>query len=491
MKRIIKYTLLVGFFPTLILLHHGLWAYHFGRDLALTPPASYSIYSTSGERLEFDSATGTQLPDDFGPVEAAVIASEDTRFLARQGAFDLRAFCRATVHTLQKDPEGGSTIPMQLTRIENTWLRKPEKQPAQFLHHWLKLLTRKAIEVSFGNCALKNRGHRRVLRDYLRRVPAPTMGIEASSWAIFERPSKNLTMEEAEALVNLLPSPTKNIKKLSKTTPKWKHPYASLAVNPQLTGEILHFEAQYPIYNLCHRTLKKRRYLKDVAVIIMREEKFVTLIETTSSPTRRPWRWSSHGSIRINSISKPLTVEYLHHRYGLPITHFRDALTYSLNAPFTSRSRMIEKKPYFSFLKTHYAMHATGDWSPLGRWHCKPIELLHIAGSDKNTLSRTTKNMMHDCLTKGTGKRASRYFIFPPSAWMKTGSSPSLRGRTSEILVLGEDGSGHQILIWGLLKKNAPHHLTAGQVLAPLFGEISKELSKKKHTLYVARKPNN
>ena len=129
-------------------------------------------------------------------LKAAVIASEDQRFLQHHG-FDMQAMEKAYERNRRRGVvrRGGSTISQQLAKNlflspRRTYLRKAQEA-----------LITVVLEAVLGK--------RRILELYLNVVEwgGGIYGAEAASWHYFERPAADLEPEQAARLAVMLPRP--------------------------------------------------------------------------------------------------------------------------------------------------------------------------------------------------------------------------------------------------------------------------------------------
>ncbi|MFI4934688.1 MAG: monofunctional biosynthetic peptidoglycan transglycosylase [Caulobacterales bacterium] len=128
----------------------------------------------------------------------AAIAAEDARFCQHHG-FDLNAVEKAIQHN-EKKPQrlrGGSTISQQTAKNVFLW---PQRS-------WV----RKGFEAYFTVLVEAVWGKRRIMEVYLNTVEMGpgVYGVEAASQRYFGVSAKDLSPDEADRLVAILPSPLK------------------------------------------------------------------------------------------------------------------------------------------------------------------------------------------------------------------------------------------------------------------------------------------
>jgi penicillin-binding protein 1A len=167
------------------------------------------VYSADGTRLGIiasdilrDEVSSRQIPES---VKQATVAVEDRRFF-EHGGVDPEGVLRAAVKNVQsgKTVEGGSTLTMQLIRNtyltdERTWKRKLQE-------------AKLAEELERVHTGIK--GKNWVLTKYLNAVPYGTtggqtaVGVEAASRMYFDKPARDLDLDEAALLAGLPQAPT-------------------------------------------------------------------------------------------------------------------------------------------------------------------------------------------------------------------------------------------------------------------------------------------
>jgi monofunctional biosynthetic peptidoglycan transglycosylase len=127
---------------------------------------------------------------------AAIIAHEDAQLPYRSGAFTWdELYARAEAHLTGEEDPSGSTIPQQVAK--NLFLN-------QEMSAW-----RKAVEAGLSAELALVVDDRRMLELYVNYAQfGPTLyGVCTASWYYFDRPPRDLPVEQAVQLVGLLPSP--------------------------------------------------------------------------------------------------------------------------------------------------------------------------------------------------------------------------------------------------------------------------------------------
>lgn len=134
--------------------------------------------------------------------KAAVISSEDQRFLEHRG-FDLKAIEKAIEYNEKQEKKGStkrrgaSTISQQTAKNLFLW---PGRS-------WL----RKGLEVMYTFLIELLWSKQRILEVYLNIIELGDgiYGVEAASQLYFKKPAVNLSRDEAALLAAVLPSPRK------------------------------------------------------------------------------------------------------------------------------------------------------------------------------------------------------------------------------------------------------------------------------------------
>src|SRR5688572_23615153 len=167
---------------------------------------SSAVYAADGTRLGFIQSDEIRTPIPLQRIpesmQAATIAIEDERFYAH-GGVDYEGVVRAAFKNLEagKAVEGGSTITMQLVR--NLYVGRE------------RTLERKIREARLAEELEDRHSKRWILESYLNSVPYGTVdgqtavGVQAAAETFFDKPAKNLTLEESALLAGLPQSPSK------------------------------------------------------------------------------------------------------------------------------------------------------------------------------------------------------------------------------------------------------------------------------------------
>ena len=167
---------------------------------------SSAVYASDGTRLGFIQSDEIRTPIPLQRIpesmQAATIAIEDERFY-RHGGVDYEGIARAAFKNLEagKAVEGGSTITQQLVR--NLYVGRE------------RTLERKIREARLAEELEDRHSKRWILESYLNSVPYGTVdgqtavGVQAAAETFFDKPAKNLTLEESALLAGLPQSPSK------------------------------------------------------------------------------------------------------------------------------------------------------------------------------------------------------------------------------------------------------------------------------------------
>lgn len=137
--------------------------------------------------------------DDISPdVLDALVATEDHRFWQHAGV-DWVRMAGAFWSTAKGDPEGASTIPMQLSRNYFSELKQHS------------LLDRKISELLLARRISQSMAKKDVLEWYVNTVPfgQNSFGIEAAAQRFFSKSSADLELHEAALLVGILKGTTR------------------------------------------------------------------------------------------------------------------------------------------------------------------------------------------------------------------------------------------------------------------------------------------
>ncbi|OGY66118.1 MAG: hypothetical protein A3A04_01000 [Candidatus Harrisonbacteria bacterium RIFCSPLOWO2_01_FULL_40_28] len=163
---------------------------------------STKIFDRTGENLLYEvygEENRTVIPFEEIPRVAreATIAVEDQLFYTHR-AFDTRAIIRAAWSNIKKVrfEEGASTITQQLAK--NTFLTRE------------KTLSRKIKELLLALWLERTYSKDKILELYLNQIPygANAYGIEAASKTYFNKPARDITLNEAATLASLLKAPS-------------------------------------------------------------------------------------------------------------------------------------------------------------------------------------------------------------------------------------------------------------------------------------------
>tara|TARA_B100001765_G_scaffold215513_1_gene188268 strand:- start:10663 stop:11367 length:705 start_codon:yes stop_codon:yes gene_type:complete len=138
--------------------------------------------------------------EDMAPsVQLAVVCSEDQQF-ANHNGFDYEAIKKAYRKNKEgKRLRGGSTISQQTAKNVFLW---PERS-------WL----RKGLEAYFTFLIEQLWSKERILEVYLNSIEMGegVFGIEAAAQHWFQKPAKELTIQEASLIAAILPNPRKYV----------------------------------------------------------------------------------------------------------------------------------------------------------------------------------------------------------------------------------------------------------------------------------------
>lgn len=483
MKRSRKKTFTFVILPAVaILLYHWWWCIQFGSDLADRPP----ITVEKGD-FEFDLQTKRYLPtfEEFGEeIPKAIVESEDDRFWNRESAFDLRCVGGIAKTYLKSGKlRGGRTIPSQLAAIENPTVKAPERVAG--FRGKVSLLTRKIVEVGFGSRAIASRGHKCVLEAYLRRAPLPGMGVEATCWRAFGKPSSALATDEAVAIAALLPNPSSRLNNNSLWSDAaaargtatgvptkrsgWCHPYGSLYSLSSAEAAHIDRDLQLALFRECYR-IAERGFVRDCGGLVLDQESQVVAVVDSARPgVVRPWPTSSFGYIRVNSVVKPFIAAEIARRRG-DNNKLAHALAVSNSEYFREWAQIIGEASIQKRLDL-CGMTPREGFSATGRMWVSPLVLARSFA----VLSKDVPETGH--LLRGVlryGSAASALRAWPEldvEAFAKTGTGPE----SSNMLIIGQY-RGFTILIWEFSK--ASQELEAGELLGAPFSEIVKKLKQ-------------
>ena len=167
---------------------------------------SSAVYAADGTRLGFIQADEIRTPIPLQRIpesmQAATVAIEDERFY-EHGGVDYEGIVRAAFKNLEAGEavEGGSTITMQLVR--NLYVGRE------------RTLERKIREARLAEELEGKHSKRWILQSYLNSVPYGTVdgqtavGVQAAAQTFFDKPAKDLTLEESALLAGLPQSPSR------------------------------------------------------------------------------------------------------------------------------------------------------------------------------------------------------------------------------------------------------------------------------------------
>lgn len=187
----------------------GLFAY-FRKDLPNLKDISGS--NIGGSIRYYDKTGQTLLWEDYDAVKRipvtqdninkymqdATIAIEDKDFF-KHGGFDVRGIARAGVNDVfgSGGRQGGSTITQQLVKLTQNWTND-------------QTYTRKVKELILAVELERSYSKNEILTGYLNTAPYGNVqyGVEAASRDYFQKPAKDLTLDEAAFLAAIPKSPS-------------------------------------------------------------------------------------------------------------------------------------------------------------------------------------------------------------------------------------------------------------------------------------------
>ncbi len=217
MSRIIKFAIIIFFFPTLlgVALAYSLVNYLEIPDVkqlsTYGPRSATRLYADDGAlfaELFVEKRVPIPLKDIPPHLRNAFIAIEDVRFYHHSG-FDLRGIARAAFRNIVRQglSEGASTITQQLAR--NLFLTPT------------KSMKRKIEELILAINIERNYSKDEILNMYLNLIylGEGAYGVEAASYSYFDKRAKDLSLAEAATLASLTRSPSRSspFKNLPKT----------------------------------------------------------------------------------------------------------------------------------------------------------------------------------------------------------------------------------------------------------------------------------
>lgn len=439
------------------------------------------VRETTTGPLEFDRRLLIPLMWPGDEMAEAIVASEDSRFFEREGAFDAIAVGAALYGLLTGDGmRGSSSIPMQLARVEHPYVKTPEGVGRKLTNKWCVLGTRKALEVLLGDRALAERGHTGVLAAYCSLVPTPGTGVESATIREFGVLAEDVSSEQAVAVSALLPAPgrrTLNRIEWQEATSR-RLPGAMVSPAPLLqTGyplgallthpdAVLDIETTRRAFLVGHRLAATDDDIVDVGIIVLRGLEPVALVDTSRPGVRKPWPWAAFGSIRMNSTKKIFDASV-----ALKSSWETKSLGYALEH---------SNRPYFIHLNEAFGrgiiehcfnenglIHREG-YSYLGRCWVSPMDLARAARRCVSS-NPQLQRLLREVPRRGTAASALRTWPgLPQTAWCKTGTSP----QGKELLLVGGDND-YTILIWALTKTTTRE---AGAVLGPPFAHVLQQI---------------
>lgn len=202
LKWIFKEIALISLYVFILLLGLGLAGFSYlmaktplGNSLETRKIAQTSyIYDRTGQHLLYEIhgdenrkiISHDQIPDN---IRIATIATEDDTFYKNHG-IDMAAIIRSVIKDVKKRSleQGASTITQQLAR--NVYLNRD------------KTFRRKILEAVYAIKITKKYPKDQILDSYLNQIPygSNASGIEAASETYFNKPAKDLTLDEAALL---------------------------------------------------------------------------------------------------------------------------------------------------------------------------------------------------------------------------------------------------------------------------------------------------
>lgn len=188
LRMALRATLILGFAAVLF---SQLWV---GLYAVIDPPSTWLMRERRAAEPRFDQIW-VPLDAQIAPVARALVAAEDARFCAHNGA-DLQAMADALAANQRGGRlRGGSTITQQTAKNAFLW---PERS---YLRKALELWFSALIEISWSK--------RRTLEIYLNiaETGPGAFGVEAAARRFFGRPAADLSPAQAAAIAAALPSP--------------------------------------------------------------------------------------------------------------------------------------------------------------------------------------------------------------------------------------------------------------------------------------------
>jgi monofunctional biosynthetic peptidoglycan transglycosylase len=160
----------------------------------LPVPTSAFMLQSPVKPVQYQWVPAAQVPDT---LRQAVVASEDQKFYTHNG-FDFEAIAKALEHNEKsKRKRGASTISQQVAKNLFLW---PSRS-----------YLRKGLEVTFTVLIELCWSKERILEVYLNiaEFGPGVYGVEAAARRFFDKPSSELTPQEAARLAAVLPNPRK------------------------------------------------------------------------------------------------------------------------------------------------------------------------------------------------------------------------------------------------------------------------------------------
>lgn len=165
---------------------------------------SIRYYDKTGQKMlweDYDAVKRTPVKDEEIPeiMEKATVAIEDKDFY-KHGGFDSRGIMRAGINNVTGSSggtQGGSTITQQLVKLTQNWTKE-------------KTYSRKVKELILAVELERSYSKKEILTGYLNAAPYGdiTYGVEASMQDYFNKPAKEMTLDEAAFLAAIPKSPT-------------------------------------------------------------------------------------------------------------------------------------------------------------------------------------------------------------------------------------------------------------------------------------------
>ncbi|MEK9195893.1 MAG: transglycosylase domain-containing protein [Patescibacteria group bacterium] len=165
---------------------------------------SIRYYDKTGTKMlweDYDAVKRTPVKDEEIPpfIEDATVAIEDKDFY-KHGGFDAKGITRAGINNITGSSggtQGGSTITQQLVKLTQNWSKE-------------RTYTRKVKELILAVELERTYSKKEILTGYLNTAPYGdiTYGVESSMQDYFNKPAKDMTLDEAAFLAAIPKSPT-------------------------------------------------------------------------------------------------------------------------------------------------------------------------------------------------------------------------------------------------------------------------------------------